>query len=475
MSVVMVDDLEQIDAMRASTPWEVDTASARTAWAYRQRMVTRRLVEDVIGDREHRVVACGKTMGVGCFISKRKGKHVRTGLTTCGRHRLCAVCGQREAALRGLLVSAATYLWMAQPGHDATFLTVAIPHRRSNTLLEVHDMLMIAWAELRPKLKRFGVQRIAWVVEHSIGENGPHPQIHAVLLLDRDANEVSPSIQGWVDAFLVQRLRELEWPWYVGASSVVVEPCDSPETMGAYLVKFGIGAELAGSWDKQGRAKTSMPYTAIPVALSESLHRRSIRSLKRHEQRLLNSWVEYFELAEGDVHPNGKRRRWHQSFHGIEKLIPGLAECKTDAERMELCMSILPREAAELFVIDQREETVDDAAEAFDADDADWAGEDPGPPEPEHVHICKEAWAAFLFAWFRRGDSKGRLNDDVWRLRRGRWMCRTGDIVPEPELAACWLLDELGTVAGCYELAEIVGAEVEVDELGVRVGMPHEL
>jgi hypothetical protein len=449
------------DAISVSTQVDGGTCNdggrLTTLQRHAGRAMARRLL-DGVGMAEHRLRTCGYAMGAGrSFRQGSDGKVRSVGIERCGNGRACPVCGPAVGAVRAAETGAAVWRWMTSaPGRCAIFVSLAASHRTTDQLEDLHDQLMTArsavmrsdcetWRRFR---RRFGIVDLAWKVEHSCGENGPHPGLHAILLVDRwwDANDAQAA-----EAWLLVRFRaELEAAGFTGRLSATngidLRPVDDPAGVGRYLTKWGIGAELAGESAKLGRNVSSVPYTAIPSVLAHDIGRRDPygETCRRdpYVRRLVRGWGAYVRLATSD------QRKWYRGFRQLKDLVPELRDATTDRERIALCTAALPEEL--------RPERHDDAEQ----------GDDSEATDAPALDIDGDAWREALRAWW----SPTRL-PWAWTQRRAQWVGTTSAPPIPLELAVAWLAEDEGIAAAAQIVADLAGATITVDDLGFTLTM----
>lgn len=446
-------------------------ARARRAARDRNRGAAKKLLREA-GFADHRMTGCGLSLGADAYYhhDSETQEALRKGVATCKCWRTCAACGQHQAAVRAAVTAAACWSWLdGDRRRGGMFLTLTVPHRKTDDLAGLHDLLLRVWQQGRkskPWLRiaqAFGIRDIAWAVEHTIGANGWHPQVHAILLCDfePEPEEMDRVENFWRfrlhDACVAEGDRPIVFP-----NAVDARPIDNPEILGHYLVKWGIGHELAGV-DKAGRGKESMPATALPLVLAQQVGmRRPWLSSKRPEVReRADRWLEFLAVS-------AERRHWYSSFQQVKSLVPGLAKCTTDQQIIEHCLSLLP----EAYVSNLKLKTQTSKLARPVEESSDFMeGEDPGP---RNLHLSEEVIKAFMAAWWRRNETVSGLKHGEWRLRRNRWLAASENTPIDHDLAICWLIEDEGIAAAARAIADLLGAEVELDDWGAEVHFSHE-
>lgn len=432
-----------------------DQGRATTLQRHAGRAVARKLL-DGIGMKEHRLRSCGYYLGEGRMFRKGGDGRVRSvAVERCANSRACPTCGPQIAAVRAAEIGATVYRWMTGgEERSAIFVSIAASHKATDRLEDLHDQLLTARAEVmrysdlswRRFRERFGIADVAWKLEHSCGERGPHPGLHAVFLVDRwwEAEDAQAA-----EAWLVLRFRaELKAAGFDGKLSaeygIDVRPVDNPAGAGKYLVKWGVGSELAREDVKLGRNETSIPYNAIPSVLAQDIGRTNPYVKARRDpyvRRLVTGWGEFVKLATSDG------RKWFVGFSKKLDLVPELRGLGKPAEIIAAATEVLP---AELRPAEH------DDGERED-DDEDGIG----------LRVEGDAWRVALFAW-----SRPELLPAVWAQRRWRWTAGQPAPTIPLELAIAWLAEDEGIDVAAEALADLADAHLFGHEHGLTVGYP---
>ncbi len=443
---------------------EIEEAEAvrREALALRfgARTMARRMLRGS-GRRDVRLASCGQPMGGVRVIRRgRDGRHRLTGVDSCQMSRVCPVCGPKVAARRAAEIAGAVWRW-TEAGHGAAFVSINGSHKASDVLAVTHGQLLDARAKVcdakreawRTFRRRFGIYDVAWKIEHSRGENGPHPGLHLILLTDEwwTVDQVDGA-EAWLWREFRRALEQLGFEGRLSPTrGVLVEPVDDA-AVGHYLAKWGVGRELTGEYGKVGRNGENMPYLAIPQLLAEMLGRMDpIEAADQRVQvrRLVADWLEFFDLAWSDA----GSRKWFSGFYRLNKLVPELRDVTDAGERIALCTELLPEHL--------QPPRADDTEQQGDEDPS---AEGDGEAQPGSVlMVSQEAAVAALIAWMSR---RGAPRPVGWTAALNRWFSGGSPCQVDLWLAVAWLADEQGLELAARAVAELAGADVGIDEFG---------
>lgn len=189
---------------------KLDAREQKRRKAKKRRYTIRRHLWDL--SRIERVRKCGRVTvnpagTVGLRISD--GAAGYSGLATCGSVWSCPVCAAKIAASRSDEL-AEVLNWAESDGHTVAMLTLTLQHRKGNGLKALWDTIGKSWASVTSGKKwqrikaDFGLIGWARAVEITHGQNGWHPHIHVILVLEGEQTTAC-----------VEALGELIWPrWY---------------------------------------------------------------------------------------------------------------------------------------------------------------------------------------------------------------------------------------------------------------------
>ena len=210
---------------------------------------------------------------VGLRVSGAAGSRVvgYSGLATCGSVWACPCCAAKIAQARaddlGHVLG-----WASNAGHTVALLTLTARHNASQPLRQTWNAIGTAWSRVtggRPWEKitdSFGVLGFARAVEVTYGDNGWHPHLHVVLVLE-----------GPVSHGMVRLLGERMWDTWtrglakkgytairdqVDGKSLGLDirvSTDATDALAEYFVKQ-LAIEATHGHAKQGRKNGRTPF-----------------------------------------------------------------------------------------------------------------------------------------------------------------------------------------------------------------------
>jgi hypothetical protein len=227
----------------------------------------------------------GETVGVHHSGDVDKGAHW-SGIERCASIWACPVCASVVRAERASEIQSAVGNWQDQ-GNHLVFVTLTMRHRKSDKLAVTLDAALKAWQRICQgksweKFKaRFGVRGYVRSVEITLGSNGWHPHIHALLFTDKP---LSKPDQDALTSALFDR-----WLTYVTKfgggmptkqRGIDVRPATKDgKVVAQYLSKLqegakpkadqGIGKEMARFDFKTGRGASLMPFELLDASRRE--------------------------------------------------------------------------------------------------------------------------------------------------------------------------------------------------------------
>lgn len=239
------------------------------AFSARERRYHRRGILWDLSELE-RVCKCGRVVvdarGVGVRRSS-SGVVGLTGLTTCGSVWSCPVCNAKVMSRRAMEIGAAVTAWEASGG-SVGFVTLTMRHDKGQHLQMLWDALARAWGRVTGGKAWFTDKALAgvggWlrVVEVTLGENGWHVHVHALVFLAGSNNaggrlqRLQRSMFGRWSRALVRA--GLDAPRMIGQEAHIVRGA-ADKSLSEYFTKarddatYGIGLELAHSQSKIAR------------------------------------------------------------------------------------------------------------------------------------------------------------------------------------------------------------------------------
>lgn len=242
-------------------------------------------------------------------------------------------------SLRMAETTTAIQNWMKAPGHLVQFLTLTLRHRKGQSLKDLWDALSYAWQKVigtaawkgstrqQGDKSTFGIQHFIKSVEVTVGKNGWHVHIHALLLTDRRLGDLE----------LVHLRQRLFERWAAAAERKgLAAPSDKhgadlrqagtaqdAEAVAGYVAKgmaSSLGAEMAGGLGKVAREKSSRTPFEILLDIGEA--RRAGREPAKQDVAL---WLEW---------EKGSRARRQMAWSKGAKEALGIADL-TDEELVE--------------------------------------------------------------------------------------------------------------------------------------------
>jgi hypothetical protein len=225
-----------------------------------------------------RVRKCGRVPVRSMVSVRRTGDVVGlAGLASCGSVWADPVCNAKIMARRSLEIGAAVALWQSQGGQVALH-TFTMRHRAGQPLGTLWDALQGAWARATTGTSWYrdraahGLAGWLRVVEVTVGRNGWHVHVHALLLL---RGKATPGTVSALHRSMVGRWSRglvaagLSAPLMAGQDARLISgPADSE--LARYFTKSvdqgrAMGLELTQSQGKRSRSAhgTETPWTLI--------------------------------------------------------------------------------------------------------------------------------------------------------------------------------------------------------------------
>lgn len=312
-------------------PWEVScraqntlgktlrnhfTPPAQKVFAVLDRYRLQAIAREILTERgKHRVGVCHRHLAPGqgaVKIGISKGRASYGGLMACGSPWVCAVCADKISKKRTLEVEKAVRFFQGIGG-IALHAPLTIPHRLHESLSELIVKMGKARQIMahRPSWLRFrgvmGLRAYIRALEVTWGENGWHPHLHDLWLLDKRFDEGScENVRRWVLDMWQSACETAGLP-KPNDRGVRVIPVDNAAS---YVSKWGIEAEMTRLHTKRGRAGSYTPFDLL-------------RAIHEGEKHLVGKFVEYAIAFHG--------RRQLILSRGLRKLA-GLGEEIPDEE-----------------------------------------------------------------------------------------------------------------------------------------------
>jgi len=250
---------------------------------------------------------------VTAWVASGKGAYW-SGLQTCGSVWACPVCGPIIRQRRSELIEAGAGRW-EELGGSLAFLTLTVRHHQGEGLRGLYEGMQGAWGRLQQSRwwRDLGWAGYWRAVDVTWGaENGWHPHLHVLLLANGNS-------AGGLGAGLSERWRSAVVRAGLAPTSLergAVLAVGRP-ALGGYLAKvdggWGIGAELARSDVKAGRADRFTPWDVLGSACDG-------------EVWAVRTWAEYEAATFG--------RRCIESSRGLGVLLD-VEDEPTDEELVE--------------------------------------------------------------------------------------------------------------------------------------------
>lgn len=209
-----------------------------------------------------------------------------SGLQSCGSVWSCPACAVKIRQARAVELEEAIRRWLAQGG-GIEFVTLTVPHGQRDALADTFGLVMDGWRmgilggrRFRDDRKAWGIA--AWVrtVEVTLGANGWHPHVHALLF----------TAKPWTPRQRALRGGRLFVRWGAFVQRATGRVCSreaftivgGAQGAGAYVTKvqesesWRLGMEFTRGDLKTGRIQSVTPFELIaPASNGEAwaLHR----------------------------------------------------------------------------------------------------------------------------------------------------------------------------------------------------------
>lgn len=289
-----------------------------------------------------RLCKCGRTP-YGEYVGVRTNGQVSgfSGLTTCGSVWICPVCNAKIMSRRSLEIGSAVAL-AELLGLRVAFVTLTMRHHAGQSLQMLWDALSYAWGAVtagKPWVKakkRFGIVGFIRAVEITLGSNGWHAHIHALIFFDpqRSESAATPTLKEqlpldlaalhglmfdrWKSALL---RKGLDAPLMIGQDAHFVDGA-ADEVLAGYLTKAqdtgkvtkrSLGLELTATQSKIARDghSTVTPWTLLDRWFGEG------------DADAAEAWFEFEKASKGK-----RQLTWSK---GLREFL-GLTLEKTDEE-----------------------------------------------------------------------------------------------------------------------------------------------
>jgi hypothetical protein len=247
-----------------------------------------------------RVRACGRVRrvaGAGVPVVVREGRAFFAGLVHCASVWACPVCSvwirSRRAAELGAMIDR-----QLVAGGGVTLVTLTTRHDQGDALAAVLDAVANGWRSVigskgwRQDVETFGIEGWSRALEITVGDNGWHPHVHALLFSDRPLSASECRALGdrlharWV-AVMERAGRSLP----TRSAGVDVRAVRDPD-VGAYVVGVSasdgrsaefIGLEMTRPDLKQARRAGSRTVHALWCEVAMSGDARAVALVNEYE------------------------------------------------------------------------------------------------------------------------------------------------------------------------------------------------
>lgn len=247
-----------------------------------------------------------------------------SGLQSCGSVWACPACAAKIRQARADELESAIDQWLARGG-GVEFVTFTIPHGERDALADTFDLLADAWRKGVLGGRGFALDRRVWgipawvrTVEVTLGPNGWHPHIHALLFTDRPWTPRQRAMRG--AALFARWSRFVHRATGQACSRQAFRIVGAAEGAGRYIAKvqesdsWRLGLELTRSDLKTGRRGSVTPFELV-----EAAHDGEAWALAR--------WWEWEQVTRG--------RRMMTWSRGGRTTVGLLEEAPTDEELAE--------------------------------------------------------------------------------------------------------------------------------------------
>ena len=222
-----------------------------------------------------RVAGCRRVPWGRVRVRVQDGNAHLAGVQLCGSVWACPTCAARIRRHRAVEVGSAVANHM-EAGGSAWMITLTARHRQGQSLDRMLDAVVegfrrvLAGRAAVAEKSELHVTGIIRAVEVTYGDNGWHPHVHCVLLLDSepDAAALARAMARWSRTWR-QFLAARGYEPSLGRGVTWVR-VDRAEEAGAYLVKtqdgHGLGNELVRGDLKRGRLGSLTPFELLTYA-----------------------------------------------------------------------------------------------------------------------------------------------------------------------------------------------------------------
>lgn len=221
-----------------------------------------------------------------------------SGTERCASIWACPTCAAVVRSERAREIDAAVQAWQERGGHLA-FVTLTLRHKREDPLAESLDAVLKGWqrmlmgASWERFLVRHGVHGYVRSVEVTLGANGWHPHVHALLFLEGEVSEaVTAAMQAWLYDRWARIVTRLGARLPSKDRGVDVKAADA---QGRVVARY-----LAKVQDEGARAKIGMKVARFDLKRSRSAGgMMPFELLDADDGAARRLWIEYVHATKG--------------------------------------------------------------------------------------------------------------------------------------------------------------------------------
>lgn len=259
---------DQVDGKTSLDHWQ------RVATRYLGRAAARRLLARFKLTKKsgavfpaYRVVVCGRGVvkqdqGVSLFKALAAQRAHFGNVTQCGSVWHCPVCSAKIAARRSAEMLLATQRAVDEGG-SVGLVTLTVQHSVADSCADTLERLqrlndrVNSGKRAKAFRERFGVLGQIKAVEFTVGRNGWHPHIHALLFCDGhvDWSDVGASLRS---RYLTAAVSEFG----MSLPDIAVD-VRGGSAAATYISGWGIHSEVAGGAWKTGKGESSAPFDLL--------------------------------------------------------------------------------------------------------------------------------------------------------------------------------------------------------------------
>lgn len=222
-----------------------------------------------------------------------------SGTERCASIWACPTCAAVVRSERAREIDEAVQAWQERGGH-LVFATFTLRHKREDPLALTLDVVLKGWRRMlagdpwQGFQVRHGVHGYVRSVEVTLGENGWHPHVHALLFVEGEVSEaVTAAMQAWLYDRWARIVTRLGARLPSKEHGVDVKAADA---QGRVVARY-----LAKVQDEGARAKIGMEVARFDLKRSRSA-----------------GGMMPFELLDADADDGAARRLWIEYVHATK-------------------------------------------------------------------------------------------------------------------------------------------------------------